>query len=103
MSSYNIIIPIVLGFFVVLIMAIKSGRFEIERVLYHFTLGPVLYGAFACFYLGLTGKFLFSATIEDYRVPISLAALGLLWLFLDNFRKEWRKAKPKKKKHHNNS
>ncbi len=103
MVNYNILFPILLGIFVVLIICIKKWEIlPLDRVAYLFLIGSVIFGGLSSLHLGITGKYLFNESLDDYRTWISLGGLVLLWLGYDVIRKELSVVKSVEKKEQEN-
>lgn len=89
--EWNFVLPILLGLITIIVVNIFSKRkMQLPKICFLFLMGSTLYGGMACLYLGFSGNFLFTETIDSYRLWISLAGLVLLWMFQDVIRKEMK-------------
>lgn len=73
----------------VLIICVKKWEIlSLDKIAYLFLIGSIIFGGIASLYLGITGKYLFNESLDDYKMWISLSGLVLLWLGYDIIRKE---------------
>jgi len=55
---------------------------------------PALAGGISCCYLGLSGKFLFDAILEHYRLYFFTGGAALLWIGITSLINTLKKPKP---------
>ncbi|MBS3111996.1 hypothetical protein J4459_01920 [Candidatus Woesearchaeota archaeon] len=74
-------ISIILGFCCIFLFLFKKRRIpSLDTLVILFLNGSLFYGAFISLYLGLTGNFINSNNLEDYRLWITVGGLVLLYL-----------------------
>ena len=52
----------------------------LHKIIQAVLIGPPLAGGITCVYLGLSGKLLFDATLEHYRLYFFAAGAALIWI-----------------------